>query len=291
MFDFQRLRVRGHHPAPLLAASIFLDALNVFLFFLRSSPPRNADPADHGARLDPAVRVLHSRPRLDLRPAAREVAAVFRPRPPARLAAVAALAAAALALAGCRLNLNAPDSTAPGSGGGAPARAAAQSGPLFTEPGAGFSPPTGCSATPGTTSTSPCTSSATPRPSMTWPRRPGAGCGSRSSWTGRSAAPTTPRTTTWPVPWGAGHLVLQAFEYTHQKTIVIDGKTALIMTANLTSRYYATRRDFLIQDTKQADLKAITAVFNADFAHRPSARRRPRPGLVARPTARPRCSA
>ncbi len=41
------------------------------------------------------------------------------------------------------------------------------------------------------------------------------------------------------------------------------------MTANLTSRYYATSRDFLIEDTRQADLKAITAVFNADFAHRP----------------------
>jgi FtsH-binding integral membrane protein len=35
-FDFQRLRrARGITYAPLLAASIFLDALNVFLFFLR----------------------------------------------------------------------------------------------------------------------------------------------------------------------------------------------------------------------------------------------------------------
>jgi FtsH-binding integral membrane protein len=36
MFDFQRLR-RGTdmHSAPLIAASIFVDALNVFLFFLR----------------------------------------------------------------------------------------------------------------------------------------------------------------------------------------------------------------------------------------------------------------
>ncbi len=34
--DFQRLRrSQGIHSAPLLAASIFLDALNVFLFFLR----------------------------------------------------------------------------------------------------------------------------------------------------------------------------------------------------------------------------------------------------------------
>ena len=36
MFDFQRLRrVRDIDSAPLLAASIFLDVLNVFLFFLR----------------------------------------------------------------------------------------------------------------------------------------------------------------------------------------------------------------------------------------------------------------
>jgi modulator of FtsH protease len=35
MFDFQRLRLSsGPNTAPLLAASIFLDALNVFLFFL-----------------------------------------------------------------------------------------------------------------------------------------------------------------------------------------------------------------------------------------------------------------
>ena len=36
MFDFQRLRrSKDMDSAPLIAASIFLDALNVFLFFLR----------------------------------------------------------------------------------------------------------------------------------------------------------------------------------------------------------------------------------------------------------------
>jgi modulator of FtsH protease len=36
MFDFQRLRrSKGLDSAPLIAASIFLDAMNVFLFFLR----------------------------------------------------------------------------------------------------------------------------------------------------------------------------------------------------------------------------------------------------------------
>lgn len=58
------------------------------------------------------------------------------------------------------------------------------------------------------------------------------------------------------------------FTYTHQKTLIIDGSKALIMTANLTSRYYSTSRDFLVLDTSQADVAAITAVFEADFAHK-----------------------
>ena len=56
------------------------------------------------------------------------------------------------------------------------------------------------------------------------------------------------------------------YRYTHQKTVIIDGTKAVIMTANLTSRYYATSRDFLVTDTERADISAITAVFNADFA-------------------------
>jgi cardiolipin synthase len=58
------------------------------------------------------------------------------------------------------------------------------------------------------------------------------------------------------------------FTYTHQKTVVIDGSKAVIMTANLTSRYYPTSRDFLVVDTNRADVAAITTVFDADFAHR-----------------------
>jgi cardiolipin synthase A/B len=59
------------------------------------------------------------------------------------------------------------------------------------------------------------------------------------------------------------------FEYTHQKTLVTDGSTAVIMTANLTSRYYSTSRDFLVVDSSRADVAAIVKVFNADFARRP----------------------
>ena len=58
------------------------------------------------------------------------------------------------------------------------------------------------------------------------------------------------------------------FEYTHQKTLLVNGSTAVIMTANLTSEYYSSSRDFLVMDTKAADVTAIAQVFNADFAHR-----------------------
>lgn len=59
-----------------------------------------------------------------------------------------------------------------------------------------------------------------------------------------------------------------SFTYTHQKTLIADGTTAVIMTANLTSSYYPTSRDFLVIDTTKADVAAISAVFSADFAHR-----------------------
>jgi cardiolipin synthase A/B len=58
------------------------------------------------------------------------------------------------------------------------------------------------------------------------------------------------------------------FTYTHQKTLIIDGSKAVIMTANLTSEYYSTSRDFLVIDTNRADVAAITAVFDSDFARR-----------------------
>jgi phosphatidylserine/phosphatidylglycerophosphate/cardiolipin synthase-like enzyme len=57
------------------------------------------------------------------------------------------------------------------------------------------------------------------------------------------------------------------YEYTHQKTLVVDGSEAVIMTANLTTQYYATSRDFLVTDTSRPDVDAISAVFDADFAH------------------------
>jgi phosphatidylserine/phosphatidylglycerophosphate/cardiolipin synthase-like enzyme len=57
------------------------------------------------------------------------------------------------------------------------------------------------------------------------------------------------------------------FEYTHQKTLVADRSKAIIMTANLTSGYYKTSRDFLVTDPVRADAAAIVRVFDADFRH------------------------
>jgi cardiolipin synthase A/B len=57
------------------------------------------------------------------------------------------------------------------------------------------------------------------------------------------------------------------YYYTHEKSVVIDGTTSMIMSANLTSQYYSTSRDFLVTDTNAADVAAIVKVFNADYAH------------------------
>jgi phosphatidylserine/phosphatidylglycerophosphate/cardiolipin synthase-like enzyme len=57
------------------------------------------------------------------------------------------------------------------------------------------------------------------------------------------------------------------YAVTHQKTITVDGKTSMIMTLNLTSRYYSSTRDFAITDTNAADVAEIETVFNADFVN------------------------
>lgn len=55
------------------------------------------------------------------------------------------------------------------------------------------------------------------------------------------------------------------FKATHQKTITVDGTTSLILSGNLTSRYYATGRDFGVVDPDPKDVGAIEQTFNADF--------------------------
>ena len=54
----------------------------------------------------------------------------------------------------------------------------------------------------------------------------------------------------------------------HQKTLTVDNATSVIMTLNLVARDYPGTRDFAVIDTGRADLAAIVATFNADFAGR-----------------------
>lgn len=54
---------------------------------------------------------------------------------------------------------------------------------------------------------------------------------------------------------------------THEKAIVVDRDVAAIMSLNLTSRYYATTRDFAVIDRQPTDVAAVEAVFDADFRH------------------------
>lgn len=52
---------------------------------------------------------------------------------------------------------------------------------------------------------------------------------------------------------------------THQKTLVVDDKTAYIMTLNLVDQDYSTSRDFTVADTNSQDVSAIEATFTADW--------------------------
>jgi cardiolipin synthase A/B len=63
------------------------------------------------------------------------------------------------------------------------------------------------------------------------------------------------------------HWANTKYQATHQKTIIVDGTSSMILTANLTSRYYAETRDFAVIDTNAADVAAIEATFNADFVN------------------------
>lgn len=55
------------------------------------------------------------------------------------------------------------------------------------------------------------------------------------------------------------------FFVTHEKAFVIDRRTAVVMSLNLTARYYATSRDAAVVDSDRADVAAIEAVFDGDL--------------------------
>jgi cardiolipin synthase len=54
----------------------------------------------------------------------------------------------------------------------------------------------------------------------------------------------------------------------HQKALTVDNATSVIMTLNLVASDYSGTRDFAVIDTGHADVAAIVATFNADFAGR-----------------------
>lgn len=55
------------------------------------------------------------------------------------------------------------------------------------------------------------------------------------------------------------------FALMHQKTLIIDGEKALIMTFNLDRAYYKTGRDFGIINSDPIDVSAIISSFNSDW--------------------------
>jgi cardiolipin synthase len=55
------------------------------------------------------------------------------------------------------------------------------------------------------------------------------------------------------------------FFASHEKTFVVDDQTAVVMSLNLTERYYATSRDVAVVDPDRSDVAAIESVFAADF--------------------------
>ena len=60
-----------------------------------------------------------------------------------------------------------------------------------------------------------------------------------------------------------------AWSHFHEKAVVVDvGQTdqrSLVMSLNLTSRYYPTSRDFAVIDSQPADVDAIERVFDEDY--------------------------
>lgn len=55
------------------------------------------------------------------------------------------------------------------------------------------------------------------------------------------------------------------FHATHQKSLVLDRATAVVMTLNLAERFYSSSRDLALVDTDVTDIAAIEITFNKDF--------------------------
>jgi phosphatidylserine/phosphatidylglycerophosphate/cardiolipin synthase-like enzyme len=203
-----------------------------------------------------------------IRPSAQAVTKTAKNRRNLKLASAAA--AAILALAGCKglPAAGAGASGAGGPGGGAAAPAPAQSGALIIEPQAGFSPVYHLisRARHSIDLTMYEFSDTKAEHDLAAAAQRGVTVKvvlDQREKSHNSAAFGYLKSHGVKVVWSSTR-----FEYTHQKTLLVDGSTAVIMTANLTSEYYSSTRDFLVMDTKHADVAAIAQVFNADFAHR-----------------------
>jgi phosphatidylserine/phosphatidylglycerophosphate/cardiolipin synthase-like enzyme len=84
-----------------------------------------------------------------------------------------------------------------------------------------------------------------------------------------------------PVHWASPR-----FELTHEKSMIVDGATAYIMTTNFTRSAFKTNREFDVVDHDARDVAALRALFSADWNDRPYAPRDP--NLPVSPTdARP----
>lgn len=55
------------------------------------------------------------------------------------------------------------------------------------------------------------------------------------------------------------------FRFTHEKTIVIDGQRAVIMTANLTQSAFTSNREYMVLTSDPAEVSEAAAIFEADW--------------------------
>lgn len=55
------------------------------------------------------------------------------------------------------------------------------------------------------------------------------------------------------------------FQATHQKSLVVDNATAVVMSLNLASRYYSATRDLALVENDPVDIRAISTTFNTDY--------------------------
>jgi phosphatidylserine/phosphatidylglycerophosphate/cardiolipin synthase-like enzyme len=69
-----------------------------------------------------------------------------------------------------------------------------------------------------------------------------------------------------PVHWAPSRFAL-----THEKTMIVDGRTAYILTLNFSASAFSRNREFGVVDTNPVDVQAADAIFNADWNDKPYA--------------------